>query len=122
MISGLFTKIAIALELRVVHTYLIYEKKSPYFSLSNDITYMSIRFISKEKRILNLFFHFYFLIQDFSLNIAWILSIFNNHFDNIHSEGTLSQNFVIDLSFIFMSKNGKIFCHSCIIIFLHFIK
>ena len=28
---------------------------------------------------------------------------------NIHSEGTVSQNFDIGPSFIFMGKNGKIF-------------
>ena len=28
---------------------------------------------------------------------------------NIHLEGTVSQNFKIGLSFIFIAKNGKIF-------------
>ena len=33
----------------------------------------------------------------------------NKHIANIHLEGIMSQNFDIGPSFIFMSKNGKIF-------------
>ena len=37
-----------------------------------------------------------------------ILNVFQ-HVYNIHLEGTMSHNFEIGLSFIFMSKNVKIF-------------
>ena len=37
-----------------------------------------------------------------------ILKVYQ-HVYNIHLEGTVSQNFKISLSFIYMSKNGKIF-------------
>ena len=61
--------------------------------------------------ILSLFFHFYFLIQDFSLTTCIGLTILklDKAIDNIHLEGTVSQNLDISPSFIFMSKNGKIF-------------
>ena len=35
-----------------------------------------------------------------------ILNVYQ-HVYNIHLEGSVSQNFKISLSFIFMSKNGK---------------
>ena len=41
----------------------------------------------------NNFFHFYFLIQEFSFNIAPIDLKFYKHVENIHYEGTLSQIF-----------------------------
>ena len=56
-----------------------------------------------------IFFHFKFLIQDFLLNMVFIILKIYQHVDNIHFEKTLSQNFKIGLSFIFMSKNEKIF-------------
>ena len=37
--------------------------------------------------------------------------------DNIHLEGTVSQNFNLGPGFYFMSKNGKIFTIFCKIIF-----
>ena len=63
---------------------------------------MTIRLESKKEGILNLFFHFYFLIQDCSLSIALISFKLYKHIDNIHLEGTLSQNFNIGPSFVFM--------------------
>ena len=33
------------------------------------------------------------------------------HIENIHLEGTVSQIFDLGPSFIFMTKNGKIFYH-----------
>ena len=52
---------------------------------------MTIRLESKKEVILNLFFNFYFLIQDCSLNIALISFKLYEHIDNIHPEGTVSQ-------------------------------
>ena len=51
----------------------------------------------------------------------------NQHVYNIHLKGSMSQNFKIGPSFLFMSKNGKIifsllFYYFFIIIFLDFIK
>ena len=50
-----------------------------------------------------------------------ILKVFQ-HVYNIHLEGTVSQNFKISLSFIFMSKKREDFHYSFIFIFLDFIK
>ena len=63
---------------------------------------MTTRLESKKKGILNLFFHFYFFIQDCSLNIALISFKLYKHIDNIHLEGTVSQNFNIGSRFVFM--------------------
>ena len=59
--------------------------------------------------ILNLFFHFDFLIQDLSLNIGLTILKLDQAVYNIHLEGTVSQNVGIGPSFFIMSKNGKIF-------------
>ena len=63
---------------------------------------MTTRLESKKEGILNLFFHFYFLIQDCSLDIALISFKLYKHIDNIHSKGTVSQNFNIGPSFVIM--------------------
>ena len=55
------------------------------------------------------FFYEYFLIFHISLNFVVINLRFVVAEDDIHSEGTVSQNFVLSLSFYFMSKNGKLF-------------
>ena len=54
--------------------------------------------------------------------MAFDILKFYQHAYNIRLEGTVSQNFKIGLSFIFMLKNGKIFYHFFIIIFLDLIK
>ena len=66
-----------------------------------------------------IFFYFYFFIQNLLRNTA--LTIFKLVVDNIHVEGTVSQFFYIDSSFISMSKKGKIFIIFFVIIFLDFI-
>ena len=77
---------------------------------------------SKKEWILNLFLYFYFFIQDCWPNIALNSLKLYKHIDNIHSEGTLSQNCNIGPSLVFMSENGKIFYYFYIIIILDFIK
>ena len=62
------------------------------------------------------------MIQDFSLNIGNTLSQFYRFIDNIHMEGTVSQNFDIGPSFIFIQKKREDFDYFFMIIFLHFIK
>ena len=56
-----------------------------------------------------MFFDKYFLIVHISLNFVVINLRFVVAVDGIHSEGTVSQNFVLSLSFYFMSKNGQLF-------------
>ena len=101
MMSGWFTKIAISLDLRVGYTHMMYHSKALIF-LCLMIKHVTIRLESKKKGILNLFFHFYFLIQECSLNIALISFKLYKHIDNIHSEGNVSQNCNIGPSFVFM--------------------
>ena len=52
--------------------------------------------------------HIYFLVQDISLIINSTHLGFNRHVQNIHLKGTMSQNFDIGSTFIFIQKNGKI--------------
>ena len=54
------------------------------------------------------FFHFYFLIKDFSFTVAYISLKFSKHVHNIHLEGILSQISYLGLSYDFMLKNEKI--------------
>ena len=61
------------------------------------------------------------MIQDFSLNVAFIILNVYRHVYNIHLEGTMSHNFEIGLSFIFVKKRED-FYYFFIIIFLYFIK
>ena len=49
---------------------------------------------------------FYFLNQDFFLTIISITLLFGDLVDNVHLEGTISQNFDLSPSFHFMTKNG----------------
>ena len=58
--------------------------------------------------IFNLCFHFYFFIQDFSLNMPLINLKLYKPADNIQEEGTVSQIFYLGPCYSFMSKNGKI--------------
>ena len=51
-------------------------------------------------------FGIYFFIVHSSFNFAFRKIIFLVTVDDIHIEGTVSQNFDICLSFCFMSKNG----------------
>ena len=56
--------------------------------------------------ILNLFFHFYFLDMDISLNIYTLVIKFYTGVLIIPLEGTMSQIFNLGLGFYFMTKNG----------------
>ena len=64
-----------------------------------------IRFIQQNIRIKIVFFHFYFLNQDFFLTIISITLLFGYLVDNVHLEGTMSKNFDLRPSFHFMAKN-----------------
>ena len=56
--------------------------------------------------ILNLFFHFYFLNMDISLNIYTLVIKFYTGVRNIPIEGSVSQIFYLGPGFYFMIKNG----------------
>ena len=56
--------------------------------------------------ILNLFFHFYILNIDISLNIYTLMIKSYTGVLNIPLEGTVSQIFYLGLGFDFMTKNG----------------
>ena len=78
-----------------------------YFSLSNDIKYVVITSIFMKLLILNLFFHFYVLNMDISLNIYTLVTKFYTGVLNIPLEGSLSQIFYLGLSFYLMIKNSN---------------
>ena len=77
---------------------------------SNERSYFSLR-------IKNLFFHFYLLNKDFSLNTQVKLMKLSTYLKNIHMEGTVSQIFNFILSFYFIKKNGKLLEHFWYLIF-----
>ena len=56
--------------------------------------------------ILNLFFHFYFLNTDISLNIYTLVIKFYTGALNIPPQRTASQIFDLGPGFYFMTKNG----------------
>ena len=66
----------------------------------------AIRFIHQNIWIKIVFFHFYFLDQDFFLTIISITLVFGDLVENVHLEGRISQNFDLGPSFHFMTKNG----------------
>ena len=64
-----------------------------YFSLSTEINYVGITSVFMNVLILNLFFHFYFLNMDISLNIYTLVITFYTGVLNIPLEETVSQFF-----------------------------
>ena len=76
-----------------------------YFSLSNEINYVRITSVFMNLLILNLFFHFYFLNMDISLNIYTLVMKFYTGALNIPLEGSVSQIFYLGPGFYFMNKN-----------------
>ena len=70
--------------------------------------------------ILSLFFHFIFYPKFLTIRLT-ILKLYKA-VDNIHLEGTVSQNCNIGPSFIFMSENRKTFIIFFTIIFIDFKK
>ena len=76
--------------------------KTPEFVLTNDGVNLLIRLGLKEKIIFNLLFHFYFLIQDFSLNMPLINLKLYQLIDTEKMEETVSQNFYLGPGHSFM--------------------
>ena len=60
----------------------------------------------KKSQIKNIFFHFYFLNKDISLNIYDKNLKLLTGVKHIHMEGTVSQILYSGRSFYFISKNG----------------
>ena len=82
--------------------------KGYFFPLMCSVNAMyAIRFIHQNVRIKIVFFHFYFLNQDFFLTIISITFLFGDLVDNIYLEGIVSQNFDLGPSFYFMTKTGN---------------
>ena len=52
------------------------------------------------------FFHFYFLNQDFFLTIISITLLFGDLVDNVHLERIMSQKFDLSPSFHLITKKG----------------
>ena len=61
--------------------------------------------------ILNLFFHFYFLNMDISLNIYTLVITFYTGVLNIPLEGSVSQIFLFRPWFLFYDKKRVTFGH-----------
>ena len=60
--------------------------------------------------------------MDISLDIRFLgMKLFTDD-HKIHVEGSVSQNFELGLSFIFMSKNGKLFVNFSLFSKFHKIK
>ena len=68
--------------------------KRCFFPLMCSVNAHAIRFIHQNIWIKIVFFHFYFLNQDFFLTIISITLLFCDLVDNVHLEGIVSQNFV----------------------------
>ena len=83
--------------------------KSPYFSPSNDGENLLFGLKLQKESFSNLFFYFYFLIQDFVLDKPLVTLKLCKLVDNIQFEGTVSQIFYLGLTFDFMTKNGIIY-------------
>ena len=77
-----------------------------YFFISFDINNIHIILDSRKVWILNLFYHFYFLNMDISLNIEVSIIKFATGIDKNHMQGTLSQIYYLGLGFYFMANNG----------------
>ena len=73
-----------------------------FFPLVCCVNADAIRFIHQNIQIKIVFFHFYFLNQDFFLTITLL---FADLVGNVHLEGLMSQNFDLSPSFHFMTKN-----------------
>ena len=77
-----------------------------YFRLSIYVFYFENKCENRKWYMKTIFFHFYFSIFHISVNYAFNGPRLYMHVTNNHVEGTMSQIFVLGLSFDFMSKNG----------------
>ena len=78
-------------------------------SLSNDVFDSDEIYKGKKLYTKKVFFDKYFLIVHNSLNFVLTNLTFRVAVDDIYSEGTVSQNFVLSFCFYCMSKNGQLF-------------
>ena len=109
MMNDGFTKGRLSLVLRAVHICFTHPLKAQICVYLMIYGMSHPDFILRKIDFKTYFFHFYFSIQDFSLNIAFIILKVYQHVHNIHLEETVSQFLYTGLSFLFMLKNGKIF-------------
>ena len=77
-----------------------------YVSLPNEINHVGITSVFMNLLILNLFFHFYFLNMNISLNVYTLVITFYKGVLNIPLKGNISQIFYLGPGFYSMTKNG----------------
>ena len=77
-----------------------------YVPLSIHVFHFKNKYKNRKLYLKNLFFYFYFSIVHISTNYALDDLRFWMHVSNIYVEGTVSQIFVLSLSFDFMPQNG----------------
>ena len=80
-----------------------------YSSLSIDLSNFENTYGGGKWYLKRYYFLLLFLIVHISTNFVLDGLKFSVHVPNIHVEGTVSQIFVLDLSFHFMSKNGQLY-------------
>ena len=91
-------------------------------SLSNDVFDSDEIYKCEKLYTKNVFFDKYFSIVHISLNFVLTNLRFLVAMDDIYIEETVSQNFVLSLSFCFMSKNGQLFIYFVEYFLLDFIE
>ena len=80
-------------------------------SLSNNVFYSDEIYKCEKLYTKTVFFDKYFSIVHISLNFVLTDLRFLVAIDDMYIERTLSQNFVLSLSFCLMSKNGPLFIY-----------
>ena len=90
------------------HAYVMYQLKAVIVFYLMIWHICPLDFNDRNSVFKTSFFHFYFLIQDYSTTILYINMIPCKHVDNIYMKGTVSQIFNLGLSSNFISKNGEI--------------
>ena len=108
MMRGPFTVLPFKCNICCIHN----STNTPFISLNSQIIMISynINHIFVDEKIYQLrcwkleklLFNLYFLNYDISLNNAFRNTQFSIHIDNIHMEGTVSQNFDLRYRFCFM--------------------
>ena len=79
-----------------------------YFCLSTDVFNYENRYKIEKLYAKRYLFPLYFSAVNISANnVPYILKS-REPLGDVHFEGTVSQKFVLDTSFYFMSKNGKL--------------
>ena len=111
--SGVFTEMSVPSKPYMLFKQMIYQKKA--YIIPYPMTSL-IGIIIEYRKTVNfqpIFFTFIFLTNISRL----IFHPLHIHSKNILMQGTLSQIFNLGFSFVFISKNGKLFMTRCYLIF-----